>query len=37
MYWNKNKNKWEREENKVVTLKSLNNSSNLGKEFLNEI
>ena len=30
-------NKWKRENNKTVSLKSLNKSSNLNGEYLNEV
>ncbi len=36
-YWSKYEKKWIRSEEKTVVLKSLNNSSNLNVEFLNEV
>ena len=36
-YWNKNENKWIRKNNIAVSLKNLNESSNLNEEFLNEV
>ena len=35
-YWD-DKNKWKRNNNKKVSLKNLNKSSNLNEEFLNEV
>ncbi len=35
--WNDDENKWNRGFNKMVSLKSLNKSSNLNEEFLNEV
>ncbi len=35
--WSDNERKWIRSNEKTVVLKSLNKSSNLNKEFLNEV
>jgi len=36
-YWKKNKRKFIRTNNMIVSLKSFNKSSNLNEEFLNEV
>ena len=36
-FWSNNKKKWIRSNEKIVALKSLNKSSNLNEEFLNEV
>ena len=36
-YWDKHKNEWIRRNNIIVSLKNLNESSNLNEEFLNEV
>ena len=35
--WSFGENKWIRSNNKIVSLKNLNKSSNLNEEFLNEV
>ncbi len=35
--WNNDENKWIRMNNRIVSLKNLNKSSNLNEEFLNEV
>ncbi len=36
-YWSNNENEWIRVKDKIVVLKSLDKSSNLNEEFLNEV
>ena len=36
-FWNHADKKWIRDNNKIVALKSLNNSSDLNNKFLNEV
>ena len=37
IYWSKDEEKWIRSNDKTVILKSLDKSSNLSEEFLNEV